>query len=166
MTFSLILCRPHAGRHFCIFSASVIYQSGPDSRVFCTIDISVRTGQLLDGGEREWEKKRATGDGRAQKITGGTVNVTGIIEIFPVLPLLHPRFLCKSLKYTSCTVFRSKFIHYGNDVKSGQKISAIFVRFLPLSLQFASFFFFLPLVLYLYTTDALQRRPCKKMFST
>ena len=89
-----------------------------------------------------------------------------ILAIQANLLLLHPSFLCKSLKYTSCTVFRSKFIHYGNDVKTGQKISAIFVCFLPLSLQFASFFFFLPLVLYLYTTDALQRRPCKKMFST
>ena len=83
-----------------------------------------------------------------------------------VPPAQRAVFLCKTSKYTSCTVFRSKFIHYGNDVKSGQKISAIFVRFLPLSLQFASFFFFLPLVSYLYTTDALQRRPCKKMFST
>ncbi len=108
--------------------------TGRNSHVFCAIDISVQTGQLLDGGEREWEKKRAAGDGRAQKITGGTVNVTGIIEIFAVLPLLHPRFLCKSLKYTSCTVFQRKFIHFGKDVESLSKTRAIFVRFYPVSL--------------------------------
>ena len=108
--------------------------TGQNSHVFCAIDISVRIGQLLDGGEREWEKKRAAGDGRAQKITGGTVNVTGIIEIFAVLPLLHPRFLCKSLKYTSCTVFHRKFIHFGKDVESLSKTRAIFVRFYPVSL--------------------------------
>ena len=108
--------------------------TGRNSHVFCAIDISVQTGQLLDGGGREWEKKRAAGDGRAQKITGGTVNVTGIIEIFAVLPLLHPRFLCKSLKYTSCTVFQRKFIHFGKDVESLSKTRAIFVRFYPVSL--------------------------------
>ena len=47
VTLFLILCRPHAGRHFCIFSASVIYQSGPDSRVFCTIDISAQGRNFL-----------------------------------------------------------------------------------------------------------------------
>ena len=108
--------------------------TGQNSHVFCAIAISVRIGQLLDGGEREWEKKRAAGDGRAQKITGGTVNATGIIEIFAVLPLLHPRFLCKSLKYTSCTVFQRKFIHFGKDVESVPKTRAIFVRFYPVSL--------------------------------
>ena len=72
--------------------------------------------------------------GRAQKITGRTVNVTEIIEIFAVLPMLHPRFLCKSLKYTSCTVFQRKFIHFGKDVESLSKTRAIFVRFYPVSL--------------------------------
>ena len=108
--------------------------TGRNSHVFCAIDISVQTGQLLDGGEREWEKKRVAGGGRAQKITGRTVNVTGIIEIFAVLPMLHPRFLCKSLKYTSCTVFQRKFIHFGKDVESLSKTRAIFVCFYPVSL--------------------------------
>ena len=108
--------------------------TGRNSHVFCAIDISVQTGQLLDEGEREWEKKRVAGGGRAQKITGRTVNVTGIIEIFAVMPLLHPRFLCKSLKYTSCTVFPRKFIHFGKDVESVPKTRAIFVRFYPVSL--------------------------------
>ena len=79
-------------------------------------------------------KEESGGGGRAQKITGGTVKVTGIIEIFAVLPLLHPRFLCKSLKYTSCTVFQRKFIHFGKDVESYAKTRAIFVRFYPVSL--------------------------------
>ena len=79
-------------------------------------------------------KEESNGGGRAQKITGRTVNVTGIIEIFAVLPMLHPRFLCKSLKYTSCTVFQRKFIHFGKDVESVLKTRAIFVRFYPVSL--------------------------------
>jgi hypothetical protein len=108
--------------------------TGRNSHVFCAIDISVRTGQLLAGGERAWEKKEAEENGSAQKITGETVNVTGIIEIFAVLPLLHPRFLCKSLKYTSCTVFQRKFIHFGKDVELHAETRAIFVRFHPVSL--------------------------------
>ena len=80
------------------------------------------------------EEESSGGGGRAQKITGRTVNVTGIIEIFAVMPLLHPRFLCKSLKYTSCTVFQRKFIHFGKDVESHTKTRAIFVRFYPVSL--------------------------------
>jgi len=108
--------------------------TGRNSHVFCTIDISVQTGQLLAGGERAWEKKEAEENGSAQKITGETVNVTGIIEIFAVLPLLHPRFLCKSLKYTCCTVFSLKFIHFGKDVELHAKTRAIFVRFYPVSL--------------------------------
>ena len=79
-------------------------------------------------------EEESSGGGRAQKITGGTVNVTGIIEIFAVLPLLHPRFLCKSLKYTSCTVFQRKFIHFGKDVELHAKTRAIFVRFHHVSL--------------------------------
>ena len=130
--------------------------TGRNSHVFCAIDISVRTGQLLAGGERAWEKKEAEENGSAQKITGETVNVTGIIEIFAVLPLLHPRFLCKSLKYTSCTVFQRKFIHFGNAVKSSQITRAIFVRFLSVSLQFTSFFFPFLLLSYLYTTSLVQ----------
>ena len=79
-------------------------------------------------------KEVSSGGGRAQKITGRTVNVTGIVEIFAVLPMLHPRFLCKLLKYTSCTVFQRKFIHFGKDVESLSKTRAIFVRFYPVSL--------------------------------
>ena len=48
--------------------------------------------------------------------------------------MLHPRFLCKSLKYTSCTVFQRKFIHFGKDVELHAKTRAIFVRFYPVSL--------------------------------
>ena len=79
-------------------------------------------------------KEESSGGRQSIKITGRTVNVTGIIEIFPVLPLLHPRFLCKSLKYTSCTVFQRKFIHFGKDVELHAKTRAIFVRFYPVSL--------------------------------
>ena len=79
-------------------------------------------------------EEESRGGGRAQKITGRTVNVTGIIEIFAALPMLHPRFLCKSLKYTSCTVFQRKFINFGKDVESVLKTRAIFVRFYPVSL--------------------------------
>ena len=48
---------------------------------------------------------------------------------FCCFSLMHPSFLCKTLKYTSCTVFRLKFIHFSNDVKFAAKSRAIFVRF-------------------------------------
>lgn len=79
-------------------------------------------------------EEESSGERQSKKITGRMVNVTGIIEIFAVLPLLHPRFLCKSLKYTSCTVFQRKFIHFGKDVELHAKTRAIFVRFYPVSL--------------------------------
>ena len=85
-------------------------------------------------GESGQKKMGTGGSCKAQNFTGRTRNVTGIIEIFAVLPLLHPRFLCKSLKYTSCTVFRRKFIHFGKDVESVLKTRAIFVRFYLVSL--------------------------------
>lgn len=79
-------------------------------------------------------EQESSGERQSKKITGRMVNVTGIIEIFAVLPMLHPRFLCKSLKYTSCTVFQRKFIHFGKDVELHAKTRAIFVRFYPVSL--------------------------------
>lgn len=79
-------------------------------------------------------EEESSGERQSKKITGRMVNVTGIIEIFAVLPMLHPRFLCKSLKYTSCTVFQRKFIHFGKDVELHAKTRAIFVRFYPVSL--------------------------------
>ena len=79
-------------------------------------------------------EQESSGERQSKKITGRMVNVTGIIEIFAVLLLLHPRFLCKSLKYTSCTVFQRKFIHFGKDVESLSKTRAIFVRFHHVSL--------------------------------
>ena len=42
--------------------------TGRNTHVFCAIDISVQTGQLLDGGEREWEKKRAVGAAEHKKL--------------------------------------------------------------------------------------------------
>ena len=75
-----------------------------------------------------------------QPFTAGTLNVYKIIAKFAVLSILHPGFLCKVLKYTSCTVFRAKFIHFSKDVNSHAKTRAIFVRFLFGYLQFASFF--------------------------
>ena len=108
--------------------------TGRNTHVFCAIDISVPTGRLSAADEKAQGKSGADSSCNAQNFTGGTVNVTGIIEIFAVLPMLHPRFLCKSLKYTSCTVFRRKFIHFGKDVESVLKTRAIFVRFYLVSL--------------------------------
>ena len=39
--------------------------TGRNSHVFCAIDISVQTRQLLAGGERAWEKKEAEENGSA-----------------------------------------------------------------------------------------------------
>ena len=55
-------------------------------------------------------------------------------------PCLYHGFLCKTSKYTSCTVFRLKFIHFIHAVNSRRKTRAIFVRFCPANLQFTSFF--------------------------
>ena len=59
---------------------------------------------------------------------------------FDVPPMIHPSFLCKMAKYTCCTVFRAKFIHFSKGINSRVKTRAIFVRFLFRYLQFASFF--------------------------
>ena len=67
-------------------------------------------------------------------------NVYKIIAKFDVPPMMHPSFLCKMAKYTCCTVFRAKFIHFSKGVNSCAKTRAIFVRFLFGYLQFASFF--------------------------
>ena len=67
-------------------------------------------------------------------------NVYKIIAKFDVPPMMHPSFLCKMAKYTCCTVFRAKFIHFSEGVNSCVKTRAIFVRFLFGYLQFASFF--------------------------
>ena len=112
----------------------LIYQPGKIRTFFALLIYQFRLGSYSMEGRENGRRRERRGDGRAQKITGGTVNVTGIIEIFAVLPLLHPRFLCKSLKYTSCTVFQRKFIHFGKGVESLSKTRAIFVRFYPVSL--------------------------------
>ena len=57
-----------------------------------------------------------------------------------VPPAQRAVFLCKTAKYTSCTVFQRKFIHFSKGVNSRSKTRAIFVRFCPANLQFASFF--------------------------
>ena len=50
------------------------------------------------------------------------------------------QFLCNLLKYTCCTVFSLKFIHFGKDVKTAPNTSAIFVRFFA---RFSSIYIFL-----------------------
>ena len=93
---------------------------------------------------------------------------------FPKLPVLYayrPEPYCKKIKtfrvrlekllsnYADCIFFRSKFIHFGNAVKSPQITRAIFVRFLSVLLQFTSFFFPSLLLSYLYTTSLVQKGP-------
>lgn len=118
----------------CILREELIYQPGGIRTFFALLIYQFGPGSYSTEGRGNGRRRERRGTDRAQKITGGTVNVTGIIEIFPVLPLLHPRFLCKSLKYTSCTVFQRKFIHFGKDVELHAKTRAIFVRFYPVSL--------------------------------
>ena len=78
------------------------------------------------------------------------------IAILEVPPHFLGPFLCNLSNYADCIVFRSKFIHFGNAVKSSQITRAIFVRFLSVSLQFTSFFFPFLLLSYLYTTSLVQ----------
>ena len=126
---------------------------GRNSRVFCAIDISVRGKKYL---------------------CSFVLLYTTLLRNFLFRPLflaiyanyspLHPSFLCKVAKYTSCTVFSPKFIHSGEAVHRVQKVMTIFVRFESVSLQFASFFLIGLLLSYLYTTSAAQRRRSYAMF--
>ena len=50
---------------FAAFTAGTDISTGRNSHVFCAIDISVQTGQLLAGGERTREKKEAEENGSA-----------------------------------------------------------------------------------------------------
>jgi len=74
-------------------------------------------------------------------------DVYKIIAKFGVPPMMHPSFLCKMAKYTCCTVFRAKFIHFSKGINSRVKTRAIFVRFLFRYLQFTSFFLVVVLLL-------------------
>ena len=50
---------------FVAFCERTDISTGRNSHVFCAIDISVQTRQLLAGGERAWEKKEAEENGSA-----------------------------------------------------------------------------------------------------
>jgi Na+/melibiose symporter-like transporter len=73
-------------------------------------------------------------------VSMGTYRSPAVALMPDVTPMMHPSFLCKMAKYTCCTVFRAKFIHFSKGVNSCAKTRAIFVRFLFRYLQFASFF--------------------------
>ena len=107
----------------------LIYQR----HIFCTIDISVQ--RLASGLCCAVVLPQCM-----QRFHVLKWNVYKIIAKFDVPPMMHPSFLCKMAKYTCCTVFRAKFIHFSKGVNSCAKTRAIFVRFLFGYLQFASFF--------------------------
>ena len=50
-----------------IYRRATDISHGLNSHVFCTIDISVQTGQLHAGGERKQEKKNAEGEQQSVK---------------------------------------------------------------------------------------------------
>ncbi len=79
---------------FCIFSSSVIYQPRPDSHVFCAIDISVHGRKFLSSSLLMYTTLQRQFSTPYK-----------IIAIPAIVLSLHPSFLCKVLKYTSCTVF-------------------------------------------------------------
>ncbi len=58
-----------------------------------------------------------------------------------VPPAQRAVFLCKTAKYTSCTVFQRKFIHFSKGVNSRSKTRAIFVRFLSCKSAICIFLF-------------------------
>ena len=109
------------------------------TNVFCATDISAPAAARMDGNFAGMEFC-------VQPFTAKTRNVYKFIAKFDVPPMMHPSFLCKMAKYTCCTVFRAKFIHFSKDVNSHAKTRAIFVRFLFGYLQFASFFLFVVLL--------------------
>lgn len=140
---------PAGRRSFCSSSFEVIYQLYPTANVFCAIDISVYKTAILS----------LFFTCCIQHYTVNFAKSYKTIAILEVLPHSLGPFLCNLSNYADCIFFRSKFIHFGNAVKSPQITRAIFVRFLSVSLQFTSFFFPSLLLSYLYTTSLVQKGP-------
>ena len=134
------------GALFCLPSFKVIYQLYPTANVFCAIDISVYKTAISSLFSHVVYNNAPSISRKSYKT----------IAILGVLPHFLGLFLCNLSNYAGCTVFRFKFIHFGNAVKSPQITRAIFVRFLSVSLQFTSFFFPFLLLSYLYTTSLVQ----------
>lgn len=137
------------GALFCSSLFEVIYQLYPTANVFCAIDISVYKTAISSLFFTCCIQQRTVNFAKSYKT----------IAILGVLPHFLGLFLCNLSNYAGCTVFRLKFIHFGNAVKSPQITRAIFVRFLSVSLQFTSFFFPSLLLSYLYTTSLVQKGP-------
>lgn len=127
---------PPGGAFFCpeqTVSDRVIYQLYPTSRVYCAIDISV------DKSLKSPESSTISLITLQQNHANFPIGYKNIAILGGFSDSLL-QFLCNLLKYTCCTVFSLKFIHFGKDVKTAPNTSAIFVRFLRASLQFTSFF--------------------------
>ena len=137
------------GALFCLPPSKVIYQLYPTANVFCAIDISVYKTVISS----------LFFTCCIQHYTVNFAKSYKTIAILEVLPHSLGPFLCNLSNYADCIFFRSKFIHFGNAVKSLQITRAIFVRFLSVSLQFTSFFFPSLLLSYLYTTSLVQKGP-------
>lgn len=143
---------------FHLSGQKLIYHNSTNANIFCDIDISVdfRSSPPL---------RRVSCRKKLDLPMPKNRNVYKIIAKSGVPPGIVPGFLCKTAKYTSCTVFPRKFIHFGNSVNLRAKIRAIFVRFILVSLQNSSFFFLHLLLSYLYTTECSAEPPFFEMFS-
>ena len=116
------ICCSYFSRKAARLRCGLIYHSRAPAHFFCAIDISVifrPTPALCTPAAGTCSAFSQAQD----------ANVYRIIANFAVLSILCPRFLCNLLKYTCCTVFRPKFIHFSNGVKSGSGNRAIFVCF-------------------------------------
>ena len=138
-----------AALFFALSPSKVIYQLYPTANVFCAIDISVYKAAISSLFFTCCIQHYAVNFAKSYKT----------IAILEVLPHSLGPFLCNLSNYADCIFFRSKFIHFGNAVKSLQITRAIFVRFSSVSLQFTSFFFPSLLLSYLYTTSLVQKGP-------
>lgn len=133
------------GALFCASPFKVIYQLYPTANVFCAIDISVCKTAISSLFHMLYTTIYRQFRNKLQKHCNFRGSAT----------LSRPVSM-QSIQLCRLHSFRSKFIHFGNAVKSSQITRAIFVRFLSVSLQFTSFFFPFLLLSYLYTTSLVQ----------
>lgn len=109
-----------AGRLFCAFPFKVIYQLYPTANVFAQLIYQFAKQRYRHFFHMLYTTIYRQFRNKLQKHCN--------LEVPP--HFLGP-FLCNLSNYADCIVFRSKFIHFGNAVKSPQITRAIFVRFCP-----------------------------------
>ena len=118
--FTVFRALPSRAALFCLPPSKVIYQLYPTANVFAQLIY-----QFIK------QRYRHFFTCCIQHYTVNFAKSYKTIAILEVLPHSLGPFLCNLSNYADCIFFRSKFIHFGNAVKSPQITRAIFVRFCP-----------------------------------